>query len=87
MAPWRNERFDGDMMDNIDDFDDFDDIDDDPIAVADQVEHLIGWMLEEGYSPLSIQSGLTMITADFAGYIFDTFEDVDDDDDDFEEIE
>ena len=84
MAPWRNERFDG-CMDN--DMDNFDDMDDDPIAVADQVEHLIGWMLEEGYSPLSIQSGLTMITADFAGYIFDTFEDVDDDDDDFEEIE
>ena len=84
MAPWRNERFDG-CMDN--DMDNFDDMDDDPIAVADQVEHLIGWMLEEGYPPLSIQSGLTMITADFAGYIFDTFEDVDDDDDDFEEIE
>ena len=79
MAPWRNERFDG-CMDN--DMDNFDDMDDDPIAVADQVEHLVGWMLEEGYSPLSIQSGLTMITADFAGYIFDTFEDVDDDDDD-----
>lgn len=63
---------------NNDGHSDFEPIKDGPLSVADQFNHWFGWLLEQGYSPLEIQSGLTMAAADFAGFIYETFDEEDD---------
>ncbi len=57
---------------------DFEPIKDGPLSVADQFDHWFGWLLEQGYSPLEIQSGMAMAAADFAGFIYETFDEEDD---------
>ena len=69
------------MHDNEDENEkpDFQPIKDDPISVADQFDFWIGWLMDQGYSPLAIQSGLSMALADLSGFIYDTFEPDNDD--------
>lgn len=51
----------------------FEPIKDGPLSVAEQFDSWLSWLLEQGYKPLEIQSGLTMAAADFAGFIYENF--------------
>ena len=71
---------DNNMNNDEGDKPDFEQIKDDPLSVACQFDHWVGWLLGEGYSPLAIQSGMSMAMADFAGFVYDTFEPDDEED-------
>jgi hypothetical protein len=45
-----------------------------PLEIAEQFNEWLGWLIEQGYSPISINAGATIALADFGEFLHDTFE-------------
>ena len=49
-------------------------VNNEPIEIAEQFNNWLGWLIEQGYSPISINAGAANALADFSEFLHDTFE-------------